>query len=493
MNRLPSAYRGYLVAVVAMAAAVLVRRYLVGRIFADQVPVGLFLTAVIAAAWVGGFKPGLLAVGLSVVGAIYTFAGMPNVAPPTLVTRVQLAVLAGGGVLVSYFTDLLRRTKRGLEDRQRELECRQVQLAAEIEHRRHVEGALREREERIRMAVESADIGTWDLNVASGRRQWSDRAKEMFGLAPDTDPTSLDFLALLHADDRQRVGRAIQAALDPRGNGSYQVDYRVVRSDGTIRWVVAKGQAFFQGQGKSRVAQRFIGTVFDITERKDMEQALQEADRRKNEFLAMLAHELRNPLVPVRNALEIWPSVEDEPAEMASLRAMMSRQVYQMIRLIDDLLDVVRMTRGKIELRLEPIDLATVIARAVEAVRPVIASCAHRLSVAADGPIAIRGDAARLTQVFSNILHNAAKYTQTGGSIELTAGRHDDRAVVTVSDNGQGIGPRTLAEIFEPFRQGQATPNRLHAGLGIGLTLAKRIVELHGGTIEAHQRRPRPR
>ncbi len=492
MNRVPSAYRGYLVAVVAMCMAVLIRRYLLPSLFSDQVPVGLFLMAVIAAAWVGGFKAGLLAVALGAVGVVYTFAGIDDVEPPTLVTRVQSAVFVGGGLLTTYFTVLLHKTKLRLEDRQRELESRQTQLAAEVEHRRVVEAALGEREERIRMAVESADIGTWDLNVATGRREWSVRAKEMFGLPPDADPTTLDFLALLHPDDRQHVGRAIRAALDPRANGSYHVDYRVLRADGTIRWVVAKGQAFFQGEGEARAAQRFIGTVFDITERKDMEQALQEADRRKNEFLAMLAHELRNPLTPLRNALEIWPTIDQEPEEMAALRGMMSRQVQQMIRLIDDLLDVARMTRGKIELRVEPVDLQAVIGRAVETVRPVIASCGHRLSVSADGPLPIRGDAARLTQVFSNILDNAAKYTGRAGSIELTARRQDGQAVVTVSDDGVGIEPRMLAEIFEPFRQGDSTSNRLHAGLGIGLTLARRIVEMHGGTIEASQRRPWP-
>ena len=361
MNRVPSAYRGYLVAVVAMCMAVLIRRYLLPSLFSDQVPVGLFLMAVIAAAWVGGFKAGLLAVALGAVGVVYTFAGIDDVEPPTLVTRVQSAVFVGGGLLTTYFTVLLHKTKLRLEDRQRELESRQTQLAAEVEHRRVVEAALGKREERIRMAVESADIGTWDLNVATGRREWSVRAKEMFGLPPDADPTTLDFLALLHPDDRQHVGRAIRAALDPRANGSYHVDYRVLRADGTIRWVVAKGQAFFQGEGEARAAQRFIGTVFDITERKDMEQALQEADRRKNEFLAMLAHELRNPLTPLRNALEIWPTIEQEPEEMAALRGMMSRQVQQMIRLIDDLLDVARMTRGKIELRVEPVDLQAVI------------------------------------------------------------------------------------------------------------------------------------
>ena len=485
MNRPPSAIRGYLVALVSVAVVVLIRRYLLVGVFSNQVPVGLFLVAVIASAWVGGMRAGLLAVGLGVVGAIYTFAGVSDAEPATLVTRVQIGAFAGGGVVTSYVTNLFRTTNRRLADRQRELELQQGRLADEIEHRRVAETALRDREERIRMAVESADIGTWDLNVATRQRQWSDRSKAMFGLPPEVDPSTIDFLALLHPDDRQHVAAAIEAALDPRGNGSYQVEYRRLRDDGTIRWVVAKGQAFFQGEGDYRRALRFIGTVIDITERKELEHALHEADRRKNDFLAMLAHELRNPLVPMRNALDIWPALEREPGEMAALRAMMRRQVRQMIRLIDDLLDVSRMTRGKIELRFEPLDLGQVITRAVEAIQPVIHGRDHRLAIETGEPIAMVGDAARLTQVFSNILHNAAKYTDPQGSIKLVVGREQDRAVVTVSDNGRGIDPGMLTEIFEPFRQCDSSSNRSDSGLGIGLTLARQVVEMHAGTIEA--------
>ncbi len=231
----------------------------------------------------------------------------------------------------------------------------------------------------------------------------------------------------------------------------------------------------------------------EIRERKRQEaelrqhtQALQEADRRKDEFLATLAHELRNPLSPLSNALQIWPKVENDPAEMEQLRQMMERQVAQMTRLIDDLLDVSRITRGKIELRNQPVDLQTLIKVAVEAVDPLVAASNHQLALdLPQEPLLIAGDVARLTQVFANILHNAAKYTPPGGSIRVAAAKSDGVAVVTVSDNGVGIPAEMLTRVFEMFQQVDQTLERSHGGLGIGLTLVKRLVELHGGQVEA--------
>ncbi len=242
---------------------------------------------------------------------------------------------------------------------------------------------------------------------------------------------------------------------------------------------------------------KIIGVVLvfrDITHRRDAEMAqerwnqeLLEAGHKKDHFLATLAHELRNPLAPLSNALELWPSMERNPVEMEKLRQMMERQVQQMIRLIDDLLDMSRITRGKIQLRKQPVDVTTLVNGALESVGPFIQKFDHRLSIdLPKQPLYVDGDVARLLQVISNILHNAAKYTGRNGKIWVSAKREQHEAVIRVRDNGPGIPADMLAHIFDMFTQVDQTLDRAHGGLGIGLTLAKTLVGLHGGTIMAH-------
>ncbi|MGQ0636816.1 MAG: CHASE3 domain-containing protein [Planctomycetaceae bacterium] len=219
--------------------------------------------------------------------------------------------------------------------------------------------------------------------------------------------------------------------------------------------------------------------------------ALLEADRRKDEFLATLAHELRNPLSPISNALQLWPKVERDPERMEELRQIMERQLRQMTRLIDDLLDVSRINSGKIELRKQPADLNTLIAVAIESVQPFVESADQHLTVDSPRePLIVEGDVARLTQVFSNILHNASKYAGRQGRIQIAVERRGKTALVSISDNGPGIPPQMLTRIFELFQQVDQTLERSHGGLGIGLTLVKRLVEMHGGEVEARSAGP---
>jgi signal transduction histidine kinase len=210
---------------------------------------------------------------------------------------------------------------------------------------------------------------------------------------------------------------------------------------------------------------------------------LRESDRRKDEFLAVLAHELRNPLAPVRSALEVLERVPEGPKAQRA-REIARRQVAQMVRLIDDLLDVSRISRGKIVLRREPVRLAEVVDGAIEASRPLIASRGHHLAVEpADPALVLDIDAARVSQVLTNLLNNAATYTPPGGEIRLavTATEHEVR--IAVRDNGMGIPAEKLQHVFEMFAQAQPSP--AGGGLGIGLSLASRLAELHGGRIEA--------
>lgn len=232
-----------------------------------------------------------------------------------------------------------------------------------------------------------------------------------------------------------------------------------------------------------------IGAIIeaqDISQRKRAQEQLRDADRRKDEFLATLAHELRNPLAPVRNAVQYLRAKGPATPELAWARDVIDRQTQAMIRLIDDLMDVSRISRGKIELQREQIQLATVVASAVETSQPKIELYGHQLIVdLPTTPVLVDGDLTRLAQVFLNLLNNAAKYTDPGGRIELRAEPDGRDVVVTVRDTGIGIPAENLESIFEMFSQVEGALSRSRGGLGIGLSLVKRLVEMHGGSVEA--------
>lgn len=229
------------------------------------------------------------------------------------------------------------------------------------------------------------------------------------------------------------------------------------------------------------------GTTRDITERRQMEDALRENDRKKDEFIAILAHELRNPLAPLRNGLQVLRLAESDPTVVAEVRGIMERQLAHMIRLIDDLLDVSRIGQDKMELRRSRVLLTDVISSAVETARPVIEAAGHELTVALPPEeIYLDADLTRLAQVFSNLLANSAKYTKKGGRIWIDGERHGARVVVAVRDTGIGIPADSLARIFDMFSQVDRSIERSTGGLGIGLALVKGLVEMHGGTVSAN-------
>ena len=235
-----------------------------------------------------------------------------------------------------------------------------------------------------------------------------------------------------------------------------------------------------------------LSSVMDVTERKRMEEALRETDRRKDEFLAMLAHELRNPLAPIRNAAQVLKLVGTENAHQKWAREVIERQTQHLTRMVDDLLDVARITQGKVKLAREPLDLATIVQRAVETSRPLIDARRHHLTVALPpGPVRVEGDLTRLVQVVGNLLNNSAKYTDEGGHIRLEAAQVEGQtAVIRVRDDGMGLSADMLPHVFDLFSQADRSLDRSQGGLGIGLTLVKRMVELHGGQVEAHSDGP---
>jgi CheY-like chemotaxis protein len=234
--------------------------------------------------------------------------------------------------------------------------------------------------------------------------------------------------------------------------------------------------------------------VRDITERKRLEQQLQqrvnelaEADRRKNEFIATLAHELRNPLAPIRNALQIMRLTGSKQESTKDLHEIIDRQVNHMVRLVDDLLEVSRISSGKIELRTEPVDISKVLESALETSRPLMESNGHELTLSLPPqPLTVIADPVRLSQVVANLLNNAAKYTEPRGRIWLAASQQNGEISISVRDSGMGISPTMLPQIFQMFAQADKDHKRAQGGLGIGLALAKRLIEMQGGRIEVH-------
>ena len=247
------------------------------------------------------------------------------------------------------------------------------------------------------------------------------------------------------------------------------------------------GTAMFERGGRLR---GFAKVTRDLTDRRRVE-ALEDASRKTNEFLAMLAHELRNPLAPMANALKLLGRAPTSDPTQLWVREVLERQTGQMSRLVDDLLDVSRVTRAAMVLDRKPLDARASLRNALDAARQWIEEGRHRLTLAiAEERLEIDGDEVRLNQVFQNLLHNAAKYTPRGGEIRVEARREGDEAVISVRDNGVGMAPELVESAFEMFKQGSQSLDRPHGGLGVGLTLVQRLVYLHGGSVEAHSEGP---
>jgi len=329
-------------------------------------------------------------------------------------------------------------------------------------------------------------IGICDLD---GRPSFVNRAGlDLVGLDDLEAARRVAVRDFFFPEDQARMMDEFFPSVLARGHGDVEVRFRHFRT-GAARWMAYKVLTLHDDRGRP-VA--FATVSQDVTERKRLEDdlrqlaaSLSEADRRKDEFLAMLAHELRGPLAPLANVLELWKLASD-PETLQRARATMERQLGQLVRLVDDLLDLNRIMHNRLELRRSRVELSGVIQHAVEACRPFAASLGHDLCVAL--PVEawhVHADPARLAQVFGNLLHNACKYTPRGGEIAVAAERHGGEVEVTVRDNGAGIPPDKLDSIFEMFTQVDGSLERAQGGLGIGLTLVKRLVEMHGGTVVA--------
>ena len=362
---------------------------------------------------------------------------------------------------------------------------------------REREAKLKESQERLRLATEAADIGTFDFFPSTGQLQFSDRSRELFGIPADMTVTYETYLSGVHPEDRHIVHETVARVRQPGSGGRFDIEYRTIGiSDGTERWVAERGRAVVDAAGQ---VTRFIGTMLDITEKKNAEFLLQrakneaeEANRAKDRFLAMLSHELRTPLTPV---LMTIASLRREPNLSDDLRRdleVLQRNVELEALLIDDLLDLTRIAHGKLELHNDAVDIhgtiehalsisaADILAKKIQVVRHLDAKEHHCWA-----------DPARLQQVFWNLVKNSAKFTPEGGRVEISTRNNDaHQIIIEVSDTGIGIDPKLMPRIFDAFEQGGGVITSKYGGLGLGLAISKRVVDLHHGTIAARSDGP---
>jgi PAS domain S-box-containing protein len=285
-----------------------------------------------------------------------------------------------------------------------------------------------------------------------------------------------------HPDDRSR-NQALMRDVAEGKRAEFTVETRYLRNDGAWNWVNMAVTPLRDAGGR---IEQLLGVIEDIHARKTAEEALREADRRKDEFLATLAHELRNPLAPIRNSLHILRLAGPDSGAVEPLHETIERQVNQMVRLVDDLMEVSRISRGKIELRRELIEVAAVVRSAVETSKPLIEQARHQLAISLPvEPLMLDADPVRISQVLANLLNNAAKYTPNGGQIWLTVRKEGSTVALSVRDAGVGIATGMLCKVFDLFAQADRTYDRAQGGLGIGLTLVRSLVDMHGGSVEA--------
>ncbi|GGY00239.1 hypothetical protein GCM10007386_33860 [Pseudoduganella dura] len=346
---------------------------------------------------------------------------------------------------------------------------------------RTTQEALRVASARLQFTLDSAQIADWVYDPGRRRIAGSARLARLLGCDAGDSGWDVDMVAArVHPDDRPRLTASYRAAM--ASDRPWRDECRLVGADGNERWVAVHGNRY---SDDGAAGWRLLGIVYDITAHKRSEQALREADARKDEFLAMLAHELRNPLAPIGAAAQVLTIAGCDQAKATMAGAVIGRQVRHMAGLVDDLLDVSRVKRGLVRLEKRPCDMAAVIAAAIEQVRPLADGRHHRLAVGLpDAAAIVDGDEKRLVQVVANLLNNAVKYTPDAGRIDVTLALAGGTAVVTVRDNGVGMSPAFLDRAFDVFAQADQSIARSQGGLGLGLALARSLVSAHGGTIK---------
>lgn len=368
-------------------------------------------------------------------------------------------------------------------------------IASDVTEERARREALLHSEERYRLAIQAVAGIIYDWDVKLGTVDLSPGFVDLIGFHPEEVDHSPEFwIGRIVEEDREETTRRMREAIDSDAT-TFEAQYRVLHRDGSVRHVWDRSRLHRDEAGR---ATRVIGFTLDITERvtaenrlRESELALREADRRKDEFLAMLAHELRNPLTPIRNAAEILRTMTPSSGPVGRATAILQRQVGHMARLVDDLLDVSRITRGKIRLEERLLELEVVVARTVEDMRPLFE--AQGVTLEWRPPtrsVHVVADETRIGQVIGNLLHNAVKFTERGGRVTVALEGTEERVRLLVRDTGIGLEDAMIEHIFEPFSQGERGMARTRGGLGLGLALVKGLVEQHGGHVEVSSAGP---
>jgi PAS domain S-box-containing protein len=423
--------------------------------------------AVAFAAWYGGYGPGLLVTALGYLAAHYVLSDSPGspAGRGELEALPDLIVYAAGCLLLTGLGAGLRNA---------------LERAAERQTRLEQEAMERQRaEQRFQAFMDHTPAGAWIMDEA-GRYVFMNRAYEAgLNLKRREDWLGKTVFDLHPAELARQIHTNDLIVLES-GAAHQFVEEGVV--DGQ-KYAVLSHKFPMYGPDRERYV---AGTAMDITERRRAEEKLRDADRRKDEFLAILAHELRNPLHPIRTLAAVLRAATPSAPQLQTASDIIDRQVRQMTRLLDDLLDVSRITLNKLVLRWDTLELASIIESALEAARPLIAAAHHKVTVTLPNlPVHVAGDETRLAQVFSNLLGNAAKYTPNGGRLAVAVEVQEGYVSVAVRDGGIGIAPDFLPHVFEMFSQADSPLERSAGGLGIGLALVRGLTELHGGTVEA--------
>lgn len=385
----------------------------------------------------------------------------------------------------------------GEGDKKRFLECYIVPLRLngeikgvlgfniDVTRHRRTEEALRMSERRLREALRVGRMGWLDWDLVANEIRWSPETYRLFGHEPGTfSPTVEGTKAMLLPEEAAFVEGRLTAVV--QGIEPYDITHRMVRKDGEVIHVHALGEVERDSQGN---ALRMLGTLVDISERKRVEEELREVDRQRSEFLGLLSHELRTPLAVIGSAIHCIDRAALEDEQVRRAASVIERQTRHLARLVDDLLDITRVRSGKIDLQRTPVDLVKLVRATVEDHAELLAGHVVTLKLP-DVRAWMHGDATRLAQILSNLLSNAAKFTPTGGTVAVALSVREGRAVLEVVDNGVGIDAESLQQLFVPFVQADRSLDRSRQGLGLGLALAKTLVELHGGEVRAHSAGP---
>lgn len=346
--------------------------------------------------------------------------------------------------------------------------------------------AHRETEERLREGMMAAKMVVWDWDFAEESAVFSENATAIFGGMPHT---LIEFVGFFHPEDQAMIDEAISRAVS--GGNPLSETLRLLRRDnGEEIWIDVGARVRLNQDGQAFALR---GVALDVTERIQATESLRLAGRQKDEFLAMLAHELRNPLAPISAAAQLLTTDQPELGQLKKISSIIERQVKHLVGLVDDLLDVSRVTRGQISIQRSVVDLKGVVSEAIEQSNPVIQSRSHHIDCQLPGDsVYISGDQTRMVQVLANLIINAAKYTPNGGNIAIELTADEKRACLSVEDDGIGIAPELLPHVFELFTQAERSIDRTQGGLGIGLALVKSLVEIHGGTVKALSDRSKP-